>query len=425
MSQPITAVVIVLIGLTGCSAFVVVQPGGMPVRQSYHKRAFIQHPCHAPLTFSQRLGLGEGLWQETSSRRLAARAARKDGDSAGPQGGQEKGQTFRTLNNDVQIVILVAAAVAGFAAVVGGTASSAQSWLEFFTEALARNGVAAFACFSLSDFLVQLMAQQKQGLLGAAALSAEVDPAVGLNGTGSGLDLMRSGRAGALGVGINALGYSFFYQHLAVVFPNEGPDQMLGELVAKVLTDALVWGTISNSLNLAGRVLLDGRGARCAYMKWQKELVPVTVSEWKFWPLWNALSFHFGSPEGRVAFNALGCLVWNIYISALVSKDRDIRTLVSNDSVKGTLLLIKGLPASIDEEYLKAIFKTYGTVTWTRMTAGVIGKKIYRCFSLFYFILLRFVTWTLMTAAPGDNRTSSGFVLFASEQVQILKRAVV
>ena len=98
----------------------------------------------------------------------------------------------------------------------------------------------------------------------------------------------------------------------------------------------------------------------------------------------------------------------------------------SNGNVKPSkLLVIKGLPASIDEEYLKAIFKTYGTVTWTRMTAGVIGKKIYRCFSLFYFILLRFVTWTLMTAAPGDNRTSSGFVLFASEQVQILKRAVV
>ena len=97
-----------------------------------------------------------------------------------------------------------------------------------------------------------------------------------------------------------------------------------------------------------------------------------------------------------------------------------------NGNVKPSkLLVIKGLPASIDEEYLKAIFKTYGTVTWTRMTAGVIGKKIYRCFSLFYFILLRFVTWTLMTAAPGDNRTSSGFVLFASEQVQILKRAVV
>ena len=59
-----------------------------------------------------------------------------------------------------------------------------------------------------------------------------------------------------------------------------------------------------------------------------------------------------------------------------------------NGNVKPTkLLVIKGLPTSIDEEYLKAIFKTYGNVTWTRMTA-----------------------------APGDNRTSSGFVLFASEQ---------
>ena len=48
----LTAVVIGLIGLTGCSAFVVVQQGGMPDRQSYHKRAFIQHPCPVPLQFS-------------------------------------------------------------------------------------------------------------------------------------------------------------------------------------------------------------------------------------------------------------------------------------------------------------------------------------------------------------------------------------
>jgi hypothetical protein len=57
-----------------------------------------------------------------------------------------------------------------------------------------------------------------------------------------------------------------------------------------------------------------------------------------------------------------------------------------NGNVKPTkLLVIKGLPASIDEEYLKAIFKTYGTVTWTRMTAGVIEKK---SIVFFHFFIL-------------------------------------
>ena len=58
-------------------------------------------------------------------------------------------------------------------------------------------------------------------------------------------------------------------------------------------------------------------------------------------------------------------------------------------SSRARLLLIKGLPASIDEEYLKAIFKAYGTVTWTRMA---------------------------VSAASGSNSTTSGFVMFADEQ---------
>ncbi len=64
-------------------------------------------------------------------------------------------------------------------------------------------------------------------------------------------------------------------------------------------------------------------------------------------------------------------------------------TRSDDGSSRAKLLLIKGLPASVDAEYLKAIFKAYGTVTWTRMAAS--------------------------TASSG-NSTTSGFVLFAEEQ---------
>lgn len=58
-------------------------------------------------------------------------------------------------------------------------------------------------------------------------------------------------------------------------------------------------------------------------------------------------------------------------------------------SQTGKLLLIKGLPKSIDEEYLIAIFKSYGTVKWARMAAvsesedtrGGEGKSGYVCFA--------------------------------------------
>jgi len=52
----------------------------------------------------------------------------------------------------------------------------------------------------------------------------------------------------------------------------------------------------------------------------------------------------------------------------------------------GKLIHVKGLPASIDEYYLEALFKTYGAVTWVRMSS-----------------------------ARADDTTRAGFVLFSTE----------
>jgi hypothetical protein len=58
------------------------------------------------------------------------------------------------------------------------------------------------------------------------------------------------------------------------------------------------------------------------------------------------------------------------------------------------LLLIKGMPNSMDEEYLMAIFKTYGAVRWVRI------------------------------AAAGDGKgTKSGYVLFDTEEAATAARA--
>jgi hypothetical protein len=188
--------------------------------------------------------------------------------------------------------------------------------LDFIEQAGRQSGVQAFICFAMSDYLVQLMVVQKNQTGNNAAVTPPAD-------------VWRSLRAGALGVGINAIGYSFFVENLNSVFPHEGSEQGLLELGGKVLTDSFVWGTISNSLNIFGRCLLEGQGVDAAIMKWREEIQDVTLSEFKFWPLWNLANFHIVPRELRVSFAAFGAFIWNMYMSVVAVPRADSAALSS------------------------------------------------------------------------------------------------
>jgi len=86
----------------------------------------------------------------------------------------------------------------------------------------------------------------------------------------------------------------------------QGGEQGITELVLKVLTDSFVWGTISNTLNIVGRSLIEARGPEAAFSKWRTEIQEVTVSEFKFFPIWNAVNFHLIPHQWRVSFGAFG-----------------------------------------------------------------------------------------------------------------------
>jgi len=49
----------------------------------------------------------------------------------------------------------------------------------------------------------------------------------------------------------------------------------------------------------------------------------------------------------------------------------------ATESSRTKLLLIKGLPSSINEEYLRAIFKSYGDVAWVRMATSNSGFVLF------------------------------------------------
>jgi hypothetical protein len=192
----------------------------------------------------------------------------------------------------------------------------------FVSGSIGHNGLQAFSCFALSDYLVQFMVKQKSGQLMVKPKSdRELDKAEGaVLGGRKDMSLMakeiveilpelnvwRSVRAGCLGVGINGCGYSFFIAHLDNVFPHEGEQQGMLELAGKVFTDSFVWGTISNSLNIFGRGLLEGESAALAFETWRAEIQEVTFNEFQFWPLWNLVNFHLVPRHMRVSFGAFG-----------------------------------------------------------------------------------------------------------------------
>lgn len=108
-------------------------------------------------------------------------------------------------------------------------------FLHFELQAAKDNGVQAFTCFSVSEFIcqfAQIKAKREEDAKTAPAqdVSGSVAPKdsqlfVVSQETETGfflpLDVMKTLRAGVLGILINACGYGFFISHLDQVYPHE------------------------------------------------------------------------------------------------------------------------------------------------------------------------------------------------------------
>jgi len=47
----------------------------------------------------------------------------------------------------------------------------------------------------------------------------------------------------------------------------------------------------------------------------------ITLDEFRFWPVWSAVNFHFVPHSYRVSFAAVGALLWNVYMSTAASSE--------------------------------------------------------------------------------------------------------
>ena len=126
-------------------------------------------------------------------------------------------------------------------------------------------------------------------------------------------------RTGLLGIFLNGIGSTLWMHELNLVIPDHAVDGSsytdLGHLMIKALLDSLLWGTVSNTLGIIGRRLLEGDSPRHAAAVWVDKILGVTASELWFWPFWSAFNFYLVPKPLRVLFNSLGAFVWNCYLS--------------------------------------------------------------------------------------------------------------
>ncbi len=126
-------------------------------------------------------------------------------------------------------------------------------------------------------------------------------------------------RTGCLGIFLNGIGSTIWMHELNLVIPDHAVDGSsytdIGHLMVKALLDSLLWGTISNTLGIIGRRLLEGDSPHHAWMVWVDKILVVTASELWFWPFWSAFNFYVVPKPLRVLFNSFGAFVWNCYLS--------------------------------------------------------------------------------------------------------------
>eukprot|EP00960_Hanusia_phi_P057132 763466-Hanusia_phi.AAC.8 len=158
-----------------------------------------------------------------------------------------------------------------------------------------RNAPLAISCSALGD----LVAQKLSGV--------------------AKIDWKRTISAGAIGTVLAGFGTTVWLSNLNMLIPREmvGFDSLgkFNALFFKVVFDSATWGTFMNSANIVLRRLAGGDSLSEAYNSWKNTIMPVTKSEFKFWPAWGAMVYTAIPLEEQVNAFAVGGLIWNVYLS--------------------------------------------------------------------------------------------------------------
>jgi hypothetical protein len=178
-----------------------------------------------------------------------------------------------------------------------------KSFAEFEMVRMTKNIISAFFFFFFSDIVAQSYQHIPMKRKGKQVK----------------MNFGQATRTGCLGIFLNGIGSTLWMHELNLVIPDHAVDGSsytdIGHLMIKALLDSLLWGTISNTLGIIGRRLLEGDSLRHVRVFWVDNILSVTASELWFWPFWSAFNFYVVPKSFRVLFNSLGAFVWNCYLS--------------------------------------------------------------------------------------------------------------
>mmetsp|Transcript_28660 Transcript_28660/g.55934 ORF Transcript_28660/g.55934 Transcript_28660/m.55934 type:complete len:386 (-) Transcript_28660:346-1503(-) len=149
-------------------------------------------------------------------------------------------------------------------------------------------------------------------------------------------DAWRSASASFTGILCNAIGLTVWLHFLNTCLPHSCvglKGTKLGLLVAKTMTHAFVWGTLSNSISLVLRRILAGDSAMKSVEFWNSKILSVTKTNFAFWPAWMLINFALVPQQYHVRFTAVGAFCFNIFMSYISSQKTPIAPLTPPLSV--------------------------------------------------------------------------------------------
>ncbi|EKX31133.1 hypothetical protein GUITHDRAFT_122660 [Guillardia theta CCMP2712] len=172
--------------------------------------------------------------------------------------------------------------------------------MEVFDQIL-RNIPLAATCAMMGDAVAQGVDQRHRGV-------AEVK-----------VDWNRLLSAGAVAGLLQGGGTTIWLCNLNMLMPGSmvGFDSLskFGALMGKVIVDSYIWGTLTNTFNIILRRLCARDSLGHAVSQWKRNIVNVTVSEFKFWPGWGAMVYAYVPVTEQVNAFAIGGFIWSVYLS--------------------------------------------------------------------------------------------------------------
>jgi len=206
--------------------------------------------------------------------------------------------------------VLIASAVLSYALVA---TAAPVSLMALFDQGIllpfVDNLTPAALCFGGADVVTQLVSSREEQKRAGTAIR---------------VDAWRSLSASLVGILCNAIGLTVWLHFLNPCLPSSSVGGLargkLPLLVAKTMTHAFVWGTLSNSASLVLRRMLAGDSPNMSVAFWNSKIMQVTRSNMAFWPVWMLVNFALVPQAMQVRVTAVGAFCFNIFMSYVSSQ---------------------------------------------------------------------------------------------------------